>query len=147
MLYREATVADISALQDVRHAVKENVLSHPSLVTDADCMHYLTRRGKGWVCEEEGQIVGFAIADLEGRNIWALFLRPECENRGIGKALHKRMLDWYFSQTTDTVWLSTAPASRAEGFYRKLGWKEAGLYGKGEIKFEMPFTAWQALNR
>jgi GNAT superfamily N-acetyltransferase len=145
MNYREAIVDDIRQIQEVRHSVKENVLSNPTLVTDEDCRDYIIRRGKGWVCEADGSIVGFAIADLEAHNIWALFLRPEYENRGIGKTLHNQMLDWYFSQTKETIWLSTEPHSRAEGFYRKLGWKETGIYGKGEIKFEMDYQRWVAL--
>lgn len=52
------------------------------------------------------------------------------------------MLNWYFSQTQKKVWLSTAPNTRAEVFYRKAGWKETGKYGKGEIKFEMKYDEW-----
>ena len=96
-------------------------------------------RGKGWVCEIENQIVGFAIADLRDNNIWALFLQPEFENSGIGRQLHDIMLDWYFDQTKNNVWLGTSPKTRAETFYRKSGWKEIGTHGKGEIKFEMSF--------
>lgn len=143
MHYREAIIADIPQIQEVRHSVKENVLSDPLLVPDDDCIDYITHRGKGWVCEAESRIVGFAIADLQGHNIWALFIRPDWERKGIGKTLHRLMLDWYFSQTAETVWLSTAPGSRAEGFYRKLGWKETGLYGKGEIRFEMSRADWK----
>ncbi len=55
------------------------------------------------------------------------------------------MLDWYFAQHKESVWLSTAPASRAETFYRKAGWDEVGTYGKGEIKFEMTVNSWKAL--
>ena len=66
--------------------------------------------------EADGKIVGFSIADLIGNNIWALFVDPDYEGCGIGKKLHSLMMDWYFSQTDKTVWLSTAPASRAEGF-------------------------------
>ena len=64
-------------------AVKENVLSNPALVTDKDCEEYLNVRGKGWVCETDNQIIGFAIADLKENNIWALFIRPEYEGLGI----------------------------------------------------------------
>lgn len=146
MQIRDATVNDIPQIQEVRHSVKENRLSDPSLVTDDDCREFLTRRGKGWVSEVNGVLTGFAIADLQDHNIWALFLRPEFENMGLGKRLHDRMLDWYFSQTTKTVWLSTTPRSRAEGFYRKMGWTEVGLYGKGEIKFRMTYECWTRLN-
>jgi hypothetical protein len=37
-------------------------LSDPLLVIDEDCEEFLTKRVKGWVCEIENQIVGFAIA-------------------------------------------------------------------------------------
>ena len=51
MIFREANVNDVPQIQIVRHLVKENVLSDPSLVTDNDCEKYLSARGKGWVCE------------------------------------------------------------------------------------------------
>ncbi len=142
MIFREATIHDIPQIQIVRHSVRENTLSDPALVTDADCAEFLTVRGKGWVCEVEGQIVGFSIVDLKGRNIWALFLRPEFEGRGIGRQLHDRMLDWYFAQTRDTVWLGTSPNTRAEGFYRKAGWVEVGRHGEKELRFEMAYGTW-----
>lgn len=143
MQIREATINDIPQIQFVRKSVLENRLSDPALVTDKDCEEYLTSRGKGWVCEINNEIVGFAIADLPDNNIWALFLLPAYEKQGIGGLLHDTMLNWYFSKTAHPVWLSTAPATRAEGFYRKLGWKEIGLYGKGEIKFQMTLLEWQ----
>jgi len=143
MKFREATIDDIPQIQRVRNAVKESALSDPALVSDADCIDYITRRGKGWVCETDGRIVGFSIADLLGNNICALFVDPEYEGKGIGKKLHSLMMEWYFSQTDKTVWLSTAPASRAEGFYRKEGWLETGTYGKGEVKFEMQSENWK----
>ncbi|MBS1917250.1 MAG: GNAT family N-acetyltransferase [Bacteroidetes bacterium] len=143
MLFREASINDIKEIQVVRNSVKENMLSNPNLVTDKDCEEYLTKRGKGWVCEIDGKIAGFAIADLQGKNIWALFLKPEFEKQGIGKKLHAIMLDWYFSQTKESVWLSTAPGTRAETFYRKSGWKETGIHGKNEIKFEMTKEKWE----
>lgn len=147
MLFREATPGDVPQLQRVRHLVKENVLSDPGLVPDSDVLDYITRRGKGWVCEADERIVGFAIADLLATNVWALFIQPEYEGKGIGQKLHQLMLDWYFSQTDKTVWLSTAPRSRADGFYRKAGWTETGVYGKGETKFEMTKESWQAISK
>jgi len=142
MIFREAILQDIGPIQVVRNSVKENVLSDPSLVPDTDVEDYLFNRGKGWVCEVDGVVVGFAIADLVDHNIWALFIHPDYEAKGIGKALHRIMLDWYFSQTDHTVWLGTAPKSRAETFYRMQGWMETGVHGKGEIKFEMDIQTW-----
>lgn len=142
MIIREANINDISQIQIIRNAVKENTLSNPNLVTDEDCRIFLTERGKGWVCEINDKIVGFSIADLQDNNIWALFVHPDFDKIGVGRQLHDVMLKWYFSKTKNTVWLGTAPRTRAEAFYRKAGWKEVGMHGKGEVKFEMTFNDW-----
>lgn len=142
MIIREAKSDDIKQIQMVRNSVKENTLSNPNLVSDEDCLEFITVRGKGWVCEIDNHIVGFAIADLQENNIWALFIEPAFERKGIGQRLHKTMLDWYFTQTKETVWLGTAFKTRAETFYKKAGWTEVGKHGTKEIKFEMTYNDW-----
>lgn len=142
---REATRMDIKQIQVIRNLVKENKLSNPDLVTDKDCEEFISRRGKGWVCEVNREVVGFAIADLKEKNVWALFLHPAFEKRGIGKQLHDAMLEWFFEQTNENIWLGTAPHTRAEGFYRKAGWTEIGMHGKKEIKFEMTQANWKRM--
>jgi GNAT superfamily N-acetyltransferase len=144
MLYREALVADIPQYMAVRMAVKENQLSNPDRVTEQDNIDYLTRRGKGWVCEADGQIVGFAIADLQDHSIWALFVHPDYERQGIGQQLQTLMLNWYFNQTQHPVWLSTSPGTRAEGFYRQSGWRETGRTASGETRFELTIGEWRS---
>jgi GNAT superfamily N-acetyltransferase len=139
---REANIGDISAIQVIRNTVKENILSDPALVTDKDVEEYINYRGRGWVVEIKGEIRGFSIVSLTDQNVWALFVHPDYEGCGIGTKLHDEMMDWYFSKTEKTAWLSTSPGTRAEGFYRKAGWKECGFYGNNEIKFEMSFTGW-----
>lgn len=142
MVFRVATLDDIPQIQIVRNAVRENRLSDPGLVTDADCADFLTRRGKGWVCIIENTVAGFAIVDMQEHNIWALFVHPDHEAVGIGKQLHRLMLDWYFSQTSEPVWLGTAPGTRAEEFYQRQGWQRTGVVNKGEVKFEMHRENW-----
>ena len=145
MIFRTTVKTDIPQIQVVRNAVKENRLSNPALVSDSDVENFITQRGKGWVCEMDNTIVGFAIADLQDNNIWALFIHPDHEGKGIGKKLHSLMLDWYFSQGKENVWLGTSPDTRAEKFYRKAGWKEYGMHGSKEIKFEMTAAEWTKL--
>lgn len=145
MLIRPAQIDDVKQIQIVRNAVTENTLSDPNLVTDEDCINFITVRGKGWVCEIDHQIVGFAIVDLKDNNVWALFINPRFERKGIGQLLHNEMLDWYFSQTKKTIWLGTAFNTRAEGFYSKAGWTVIGRHGADETKFEMEYTTWQRL--
>lgn len=141
MIFREANKNDISGIQLVRNSVKENMLSDPALVSDDQCVDYMFRRGKGWVCEASVRVVGFAIVDLVDKNVWALFVHPDYEKRGIGKKLHRIMLDWYFENTADNLWLGTAFNTRAEVFYTLQGWSDAGKHG-GEKKFEMTKADW-----
>jgi GNAT superfamily N-acetyltransferase len=146
MIFREATIKDIDNYMLVRMEVKENVLNNPALVTREDNIAYLTKDGKGWVCEINDQIVGFSIIGLTQRNVWALFVHPEFEGKGIGRKLHDVMMDWYFNQTKDKIWLGTEQNTKAETFYKKRGWKAVGMHGNIEIKFEMTFEDWSKLN-
>ena len=98
---------------------------------------------KGMVSEMDNRIVGFSIVDLIEKKYLGFICPPEFEKRGIGKQLHDIMLDWYFNQTEENVWLGTAPNTRAESFYRKAGWRDIGFHGKGEIKFEMSYQIWK----
>ena len=129
-------------------AVRENVLNNPLLVTKADYVRYLTESGKGWVCEANQLVAGFAIIDSVKNNIWALFVDPAQEGNGIGKSLQSTMLNWHFAQRNEPLWLTTSPGTRAEKFYRISGWKEAGRDRNGEIIFEMNDHDWKnSINR
>lgn len=142
MNLREATIEDIPQLMVVRLSVKENTLSNPDLVPFEAYVEFLTQRGKGWICEIDSKIVGFSVVDMRENNIWALFIHPDFEKKGIGKQLHHTMLNWYFEQTNKPVWLGTEPNSRADAFYRKAGWIAIGMNGGNEIKFEMKLENW-----
>lgn len=142
MNFRQAIPEDIPQIQIVRNSVKENQLSNPNLIPDDLVEEFITKRGKGFVCEIDDKIVGFSIVDFVENNVWALFILPNFERKGIGKKLHQLMLDEYFSKTKETIWLSTEANSRAEIFYKKQGWKNAGFHGN-EVKFEMSFEDWR----
>jgi len=143
MKIREAQISDIPQIQIIRNSVKENTLSDPALVRDVDVEDYITRRGKGWVCEKDNLIMGFSIVSVLDNNVWALFILPGHEKQGIGRILHDTMMNWYFTQTDETIWLGTSPGTRAEQFYRRAGWIEIGMHGKGELKFEMTAQRWK----
>ena len=142
MNFRQAIPEDIPQIQIVRNSVKENQLSNPNLIPDDLVEEFITKRGKGFVCEIDDKIVGFSIVDFVENNVWALFILPNFERKGIGKKLHQLMLDEYFSKTKETIWLSTEANSRAEIIYKKQGWKNAGFHGN-EVKFEMSFEDWR----
>ncbi|MBW3570374.1 MAG: GNAT family N-acetyltransferase [Gemmatimonadetes bacterium] len=140
---RVATAADVDAMQRIRVAVRENRLADPAMVQPHHVLEKIGREGRGWVAEDEGRIVGFAIGDLARSNVWALFMDPEFEGRGIGRRLHDQMMDWFFASGAERVWLSTDPGTRAEAFYRAAGWEPAGDY-RGEARYEMSREQWLA---
>jgi len=144
MLIRPARQSDIPEMHRVRMCVRENVLRDPSAVTPEHTREMLVSRGRGrgWVCEIDGRIVGFAVGDLRASNVWALFVEPGYEGRGIGRQLHDAMLDWMFESGAERIWLSTDGGTRAERFYRRAGWQAAGMQPNGELRFEMSGERW-----
>src|SRR5438045_4220328 len=83
---RRAIQGDVARIMEIRHSVLENRLSDPNLVTGKDCAEFI-ERSEMWVWEEDGIVQAFAAGDIRDGWIWALFVAPEYEGRGIGKAL------------------------------------------------------------
>lgn len=137
MLIRLATIADYADMHRIRMSVRENALMNPAAVTFEQYRQMLEERGRSWICEIDGRPVGFAIGDLKDRNIWALFVEPGHEGRGIGRALHDAMVAWMFGMGATRLWLSTDPNTRAERFYQRAGWTHAGLTDHGEARYEL----------
>ena len=137
--FRRAEIADIPAISEIRLAVTENVLSNPSSITPKMCEDYLDALGRGWVGVSGQLIVGFSFAALEDQSIWALFVRPGFEGRGVGKALLGLATDWLFENGAERIILSTAVETRADGFYLAQGWT------RGEMKndLEVQFSLWK----
>lgn len=144
-IFRIATRDDILQLHEIRTAVKENALSDPARITPTDYQEMLELNGKGWVCEVGNKIAGFAIVDMQNQNIWALFVHPDFEGKGIGKELFRFMVNWSFEQGIHKLWLGTAPGTRAERLYSTIGWERKGIEKNGEVRFECTKEMWQRL--
>lgn len=136
-MIRKAKVSDVPAMNHLRLQVRENVLSNPALVTEGMTREAITRKGRGWVFEENEQILGFSIGLEENRSIWALFVLPEQEGRGIGHQLLGAAVNWLWSRGVDRIWLVTDSGTRAERFYRDRDWQATGIHENGEIRFEL----------
>lgn len=135
-LLRLATMSEIPAMHAIRLAVLENRLTDPTRVTEAKYREMLGERGRGWVFEDEaGVIIGFGIADGLSRSLWALFVKPGCERRGAGRALHDAMVGWLFSIGSQPIWLTTEPHTRAARFYVAAGWLPQPSPVPGELCF------------
>lgn len=135
MSLRPATAADIPAIFAIRLAVRENAMTEAALaangVTPAAIADMLATTAAGWIA---GAAQGFAIADAEDGSLFALFVHPDHEGRGLGRALLRRAESWLASQGWREAWLFTGAdrALRAQGFYRAQGWQAAGWAPAGE---------------
>ena len=120
----------------VRMSVRENRLTS-GVITGGDYVAALEQHGHGWVIEDEGAILAFAVGDARDGNIWALFVDPPYERRGHGRRLHDAMVAWLRSRGLERLWLTTEPGTRAERFYRAAGWRPAGRAQGGQVRYEL----------
>lgn len=135
MRIRPARATDIKATHALRGRVSENRLSDPRRVTEESYPPYLARDA-AWVAETESGLAGFAILDIAEASVWALFVAPDAEGKGIGRALLARLVEAAAGQGLERLSLSTAPGTRAERFYTEAGWIKTGRTGTGELSFE-----------
>jgi len=122
ILLRRAGSADIPAMSAIRLSVTENVLSDPARVTLQMYEDYLDRDGRGWVAEDDGVVRAFCYADRHEGSIWALFVDPRHEGRGLGKSLLELAVAWLFELGHHRITLGTTPGTRADRFYTARGW-------------------------
>ena len=138
---RVATEADVESLFDIRTSVLENHQSRADLarvgVTPETVAQMLHSSSRAWVASERKQDVAFSMADASDATVFAMFVRPAFEGRGLGRILMKRAEEWLFEQGCVEIWLLTDANRdvRANGFYRHLGWDDAGIQQDGQVKF------------
>jgi GNAT superfamily N-acetyltransferase len=137
-MLRPGVAADIPRIFEIRHSVGENALRDPGAVTEADLLWFIDN-GAFWVWQEaDGKVTGVAGSDPRDGSIYALFVAPGHEGRGIGRALLKQACEALRSAGHHAAWLTTAPGTRAERHYRADGWQVTGANAKGELIFQKP---------
>ncbi|HEU4560494.1 MAG TPA: GNAT family N-acetyltransferase [Longimicrobium sp.] len=133
--------ADIPGIFEVRTSVRENHLSLEELarrgITPGSIREMMRSTSRAWVAEEDGEVVAFSMANAEEATVWAMFVRPEFEGRGIGRELMRLAEEWLFSRGCGEIWLLTDrdPQVRANGFYQRLRWTSVGVQEDGQIKY------------
>ncbi len=137
LIFRRATAADIAAMSAIRLAVTENVLRNPGRITVQMYHDYLELLGRGWVCTSNGAVVGFSYAARADASIWALFVHPLHEGRGIGKQLLALAADWLFEGGADVVTLGTSANTRADRFYSAQGWQRGAMKDAVEVVYAL----------
>ena len=93
---RLATRDDIPRLQVIRAEVRENVLRNPGRVTTRDYEEHIDGRGRTWVAEIAGTLVGFVSADGE-QELYGACIRAGITLLSIGhrpalKRFHSRIV-------------------------------------------------------
>ena len=133
LLYRPATLADLDQLYDIRFSVLENQEPDPTAIPAPRVTAVLVEGGS-FVCECEGRPVGFTMASASGRepNLFALFVRPGFEGRGIGRRLLAMAEGWLKAAGVREARLSTEPDTRADRFYAEAGWERGSVGPDGE---------------
>jgi GNAT superfamily N-acetyltransferase len=134
---RRAIQGDVARIMEIRHSVRENRLSNPNLVTGKDCAEFI-ERSEMWVWEEDGIVQAFAAGDIRDGWIWALFVAPEYEGRGIGRALLSMACETLRNAGYTVANLSTAAGTRAERFYLENGWTVVNNNQRRELLFNKP---------
>jgi GNAT superfamily N-acetyltransferase len=142
---RIATRDDVAALFAVRTRVRENHLDLAQLaergITPDSVAEMLARgHARAWIVEESQGVCGFSLADAQAGSISALFVGPEAEGRGYGRALLQVAEEWLYASGWSTIWLRTGGEShnRAHGFYRAAGWVMTGPIDHGDVRYEKP---------
>lgn len=135
-MIRRASAADLPEIMRIRGAVRENRQADPARATPAMIDWFL--RGPGiWLWDEDGAIRGFATGDPRDGSVWALFVDPPFEGRGIGSALFDHVCRMLVGAGHKTLRLETEPDTRAEAFYRARGWTGDALNARGELMLSL----------
>ena len=129
----------------IRLAVTENRLRDPSRVTQQMYEDFLERDGRGWLAQIDGVTVAFSYANRLDGTIWALFVDPAHEGKGLTKMLLGLATDWLFDIGYPEVKLDTGAGTRADRFYTHQGWARSQAVG-GDAVFTLTRPAARALS-
>ena len=88
-----------------------------------------------WVAVDAEKVVGFSMIDVDEASLFAVFVLPSYEGKGLGKKLVQAAEDALFERH-QVAWLKTGKTTRAAGFYRHLGWGNETDVDGVEIRLE-----------
>ena len=127
---RQIELADVPTLFRVRTSTDENRLTLEELaalgINETSVKNKLLGTYRGWLCEDNGNIVGFAMGDRATGEMWVIAVLPSHIHQGIGSSLLAQIEAWLFSAGCSEIWLTTDldVRLRAYSFYRNRGWTD-----------------------
>ncbi|PBI82343.1 GCN5 family acetyltransferase [Rahnella victoriana] len=136
---RLALSSDIERIFDVRTSVKENYLNREEMelmgITESSVIDMIEKNRCAWVAVDDGKVIGFSMIILDEGSLFAAFVLPKYEGRGVGRTLVELAEQELFKHH-EVVWLETDKNSRAAEFYRRLGWVEKENVSESDIRLE-----------
>jgi ribosomal protein S18 acetylase RimI-like enzyme len=140
-LVRLATLADIDSLFAIRTAVLQNHLSRAQLadlgITPQVLADSIREAPCVWVAHLNGQPAAFSMVDLAEGEVFAMFVHPAYEGRGLGRRL-MAVAEAALFERHDRLFLVTDGRDeiRANGFYQRLGWSKVGRVDGDDVRYE-----------
>ena len=142
-MLRLATQSDIPSLFEVRTSVSQNHLDMQQLLERGVTHESIAEMIAGdfsrtWVIEIDGQVRAFSMADARDGSVFALFVSPGFEGRGLGRALLEAAEAWLFSRGWESIWLNTGKEleNRSHSVYRTAGWTLIGPADNDDVRYE-----------
>ncbi|SDJ13321.1 hypothetical protein SAMN05216189_10139 [Pseudomonas delhiensis] len=138
---RPATETDVATLFAIRTSVRQNHLSHEQLaelgITPASVAEAIRLGPCCWLAEADGVAAGFAMVDGTAGEVFALFVRPEYEGRGVGRLLLATAETSLFREHA-RIWLVTdgSDGIRANAFYQRQGWRKVASLDARDVRYE-----------
>lgn len=136
---RLALSSDIEGIFDVRTSVKENHLSREEMeqmgITESSVIDMIEKNRCAWVAVDNGKIIGFSMILPDEGSLFAAFVLPEYEGRGVGRSL-VQLAEQELFKHHEVAWLETDKNSRAAKFYKRLGWVEKENVSESDIRLE-----------
>lgn len=136
---RAAQPSDVDGIFDVRTSVAENHLSREEMqrmgITESVVADMIEHNQCAWVATVNGQVIGFSMILPDEGCLFAAFVLPDYEGRGIGRSLVE-LAEHELFKHHETAWLETDKNSRAAQFYMQLGWGNNKNINGTDIRLE-----------
>lgn len=136
---RAAQLSDIDSIFDVRTSVVENHLSREEMqqmgINESVVADMIKQSQCAWVATVNDNVIGFSMILPDDGCLFAAFVLPEYEGRGIGRSL-VQLAEHELFKHHEIAWLETDKNSRAAQFYVQLGWGNKTNINDTDIRLE-----------
>ena len=138
---RMATVDDVESLFEIRTSVVQNHLSREQMdalgITPQVLRSAINEGPCIWIAEVDRQPVAFSMIDRAEGEVFAMFVRPAYENRGLGRLLMAAAEAELFKAHERIVLVTDGRQEiRANGFYQRLGWSVFERVDAQDVRYE-----------